>query len=285
MIATLWNRLKHGTMRILCAPDWPRFAGQDWPSKIMQVQATDRFHSKQGRSIARWTLHHDGQALTVYLKRHYRLPRVLGICAALAPLRDWSPGVSEWHHLALAESLGIRVPRAVAAGQGTASWGRMFGFLAVEELTGMLPLHLAIPEAQKRLDPRSFARWKRGLIDELVRIVRLMHDRAIFHNDLYLCHFYVSQADLDQVPDGWRDRVWLIDFHRFSTNRVTPTYARTKDLAQLLYSARIEGITARDRLRFWRGYVGEQKRPWLARYVRWKSAWYERHNRKKSRVI
>ena len=37
-------------------PDWPRFAGADWPATIMTVRATDKLHEKQGRSIARWTV-------------------------------------------------------------------------------------------------------------------------------------------------------------------------------------------------------------------------------------
>ena len=41
--------------------------------------------------------------------------------------------------------------------------GRLQSFLAVEELTDMLPLHEAVPLAHRNLAPDDFARWKRGL--------------------------------------------------------------------------------------------------------------------------
>ena len=71
----------------------------------MAAAVTDRFHAKQGRTIARWTLGDDRQQLVVYLKRHYRLSWWHGLLALLWPEGDWSPGMQEWEHL---ESAGAR---------------------------------------------------------------------------------------------------------------------------------------------------------------------------------
>ena len=282
MIAALWGRLRHGVALLFQQPDWPAFVGEDWPQRIMDVAVHDRFHAKQGRTIARWSLDSNDRRLTVYLKRHYRLPRWAGWLATLFPDHGWSPGLGEWQRLRSAVEHGVPAPRAVAAGQWVGPWGRLRSFIAIEELADELPLHEAIPLAARRLSPLAFARWKRELIVELVRLVRLLHDRRWFHNDLYLCHFYIAEADTRQVPASWRERVHLIDFHRYGQARFTAAYARVKDLGQLLYSSsNVAGITDHDRLCFWRCYRGARERPWLRRAILFKCGRYQRHNARK----
>src|SRR5262249_49813248 len=97
-----------------------------------------------------------------------------------------------------------QVPDPVAAGEFIGPRGRLQSFLAIGELTGMLPLHEAIPLAAATLDARTFQTWKRTLIGEMVRMVRLLHEARRFHKDLYLCHFYIARADCGRLPD-WRD--------------------------------------------------------------------------------
>jgi heptose I phosphotransferase len=158
-------------------------------------------------------------------------------------------------------------------------------FLAVEELTGMLPLHEAIPLAAARLAAHDFLRWKRGLIAELARLARLLHDRRHFHKDLYLCHFFVHADDVAAAPESWHGRVWLIDLHRLAHHpRTWPVWV-VKDLAQLLYSSEVKGLTAGDRLRFWRLYrpagAGGRLWRWLRAAILFKWRRYRRHNRKR----
>src|SRR5262249_14167667 len=213
MAGTLWQRLSRGVRRLCQRPDWPRFAGPGWADRIMTAPVTDRFHAKQGRSIARWTLAAEGQRLTVSLKRHDRLPWWRGVMATLWPRGNWSPALREWQHLEWARAQGFPVPTPVAAGEFIGPWARLQSFLAVEELEGMCPLHQAIPAAASVLDPAEFERWKRGLTQEMARLVRELHGRRWFHKDLYLCHFYVSASDT-QTCRAWRGRVHLIDLHR-----------------------------------------------------------------------
>jgi heptose I phosphotransferase len=255
MLSGVW-RLVRGERRLRQQPDWERFAGSDWADRIMSVLVQDRFHAKQGRSIARWSLSGGADRLVVYLKRHYRLPRWLGLMAALWPGASWSPAFQEWDHLEWARGKGLPVPRAVAAGQFLLPGGRLQSFLAVAELTGMLPLHEAVPLAAGRLSAHEFAKWKRGLIAEMACLARALHDRHRFHKDLYFCHFYIDEADTRQTPAGWTGRVSMIDLHRLARHRWTAAWWRSKDLGQLLYSSEVAGVTARDRLRFWRLYSG-----------------------------
>jgi heptose I phosphotransferase len=293
---SFWQRLRRGVCRLHQREDWDRFAGPDWVDRIMDLPATDRFHAKQGRSVARVKFQaKDGprsDRLTVYLKRHYRLPWWHGLATTLFPWLGWSPAFQEWEHLEWTRQQGVPVPRVVAAGEFIGPWCRLRSFLAVEELAGMLPLHEAIPLAYRTLPPAQFRLWKRGLIRELARLTHLLHDRRSFHKDLYLCHFYIAQSDIAVIPEEsgsspgtyWRGRVFLIDLHRLTHHPWTWWWWQIKDLAQLAYSSDIEGIDDRDRLYFWRDYRGpgpwRSALNWLRWAVRIKWKRYHDHNKR-----
>jgi heptose I phosphotransferase len=253
----------------------------------MDVAVTDRFSAKQGRSTGRWVLERPGRRLVVYLKRHHRLGWWRGLLAALWPGGDWSPAMQEYRHLEWARRHGVPVPATAAAGEMIGPACRLRSFLAVEELTGMLALHEAIPLAQARLTEADFRRWKRGLSVELARLTRLLHDRRHFHKDLYLCHYFVHHDDLARPPADWRGRVFLIDLHRLGRHRLMSWLWQCKDLAQLLYSSAVPGVDVRDRVAFWKHYRGPGTRRWWWRWLRravllkWRL--YRRHNARKRR--
>jgi heptose I phosphotransferase len=281
--------IEAGRWRVLQAPDWALFAGPAWPERIMQVEVTDRFSAKQGRSTGRWVLQAGGSRLVVYLKRHYQLPWWLGLLARAWPACYWSPALREWQHLDWARSRGVPVPRTVAAGERVGPGCRLQSFLAVEELTDMLPVNEAVPLARAQLGPAGFRRWKRGLAAEMARVARLLHDQRRYHKDLYLCHFYLHQDDTTTPAPagGWAGRVFLIDLHRLERHPWTWPLWLVKDLAQLLYSSAIPGVDLRDRLWFWRCYRGpgapSQTRGWLRRGVLLKWRLYQRHAQRRKR--
>jgi heptose I phosphotransferase len=282
----VWQRLMEGAWRIRQQPDWAQFAGPLWLDRIMSIPVTDRFHSKQGRSIGRWTLSAGGQKLVVYLKRHYKLPRHHGILAAFFPGREWSPAMEEERHLEWAHRQGLPVPRVLAAGERVGPWGRLQSFIAVEELTDMLPLHEAVPLARERLEGARFQLWKRALAKEMARLVHALHDRAYFHRDLYLCHFYVPRNATGTVPQSFTGLLHVIDLHRLARHRWTWPWWQAKDLSQLLYSSDVAGVDVRDRLAFWRAYTalaGKGQAPrLLGRWIRFKAGRYQRHNRRRA---
>lgn len=283
-VSSLWRRLRRGTHLYRKAGDWDRFAGEDWETRIMAEPVTDRLHEKQGRSIGRRVFEAGRGRLSVYLKRHYRLSRLHGLLGTIFPNRAWSPGLQEWQHLKWAAGQGFLVPRPVAAGQMVGPWFRLQGFLAIEELHDMLPLHQAVPLAAQRLDPATFSHWKRGLTAELARIARELHLRHVFHKDLYFCHFYIPESYTWKTPESWNNRVVMIDLHRLARHSLTGVWWQAKDLAQFLFSSEVNGVTARDRLRFWKLYRSGWGRPpasWLARLILWKSGFYLRHARRK----
>jgi heptose I phosphotransferase len=262
-------------LRFQHAADWPELVGEDWPREILSADLTDRLHRKQGRSIARWTLTNSTRQLAVFVKRHYRH----SFWKSRLPGAK-SDAIREWHHLEQACLLGVPVPRAVACAEWSRWPGRLQGAIVLEELRDMVALHEAIPLAAKMLPSFEFERWKAGLIAELVRLTKLLHDRGYVHRDLYLCHFFIPAAMIASRNVRWAGQVVLIDWHRLARVRLLPTLRRAKDLGQLLFSAQLPGITKRDVVRFWRLYRGDKSRPVLRRLIAWKWRRYQAHNRK-----
>jgi heptose I phosphotransferase len=281
---SFWQRLRRGVRRLRQEPDWEPMVGPHWAEGIMDVAVTDRFHAKQGRSTGRWIIENAGRHLAVYLKRHYRLRWWQGLLALVWPGRGWSPAFQEWDRLAWARAQGLPVPRTVAACETIGPWGRLQSFLAVEELADMLPLHEAIPAAERCLAPVVFQCWKRSLAIELARLSRELHSRRRFHKDLYLCHFFIHREDTQRLP-CWRGQVHMIDFHRLGHHPLTWPLWQAKDLAQLLYSSDLPGVTARDRLTYWRSYFGASRHSWFTRWLRqailWKAGLYQRHGERR----
>lgn len=254
-------------------PEWREQFADDWLAfapptgdALMAAELHDRLHVKQGRAIVRWTLSRGDRRLVVFLKRHFR---------------GNADAAREADHLRWAERNGFRVPRVVAVGEKRESWRRSQSYLALEELTGMSALHEAIPAAERQLDPAAFQRWKRGLIAALAALVARLHALRHFHKDLYLCHFFVPDHSCRAEPASWNE-LTMIDLHRLGHHRWTAAWWRLKDLAQLLYSSDVPGVTPRDRLRFARLYAGANRRTLAWRCLRWAVGvrWrnYRRHN-------
>ena len=256
----------------------------DLDASVMDLAGGDRFHRKQGRSTAR--LRFDAAAagapaLSVYLKRHYRLPAWDRVRALVHPAGRYSPGASEWAHLERARDLGIRVPEVVAVGERIGPWGGLQSYLMVAELVDQAPLHEAIPALAATLDPTRFKRLKRALIVEMAEIVARLHLAHAFHKDLYLCHFFVPPGDQAQ-PSG-DGRLCLIDLHRLAVHRWSGPRWRCKDLGQLLFSTEgVAGVDDRDRLRFWMHYRRRMRFRFPEverRLAQGKAALYGKHNR------
>jgi heptose I phosphotransferase len=291
---TGWRRWWRGEFRWRCTPDWERAVGSSWPDWILRVPVHDRFHAKQGRSTGRW-ITPGPPHLTVYLKRHLRLPwrqrlRVLffGGC---------SPAWAEASHLEVARSLGIPVPTAHLVAEWLGPRLQVHSVLAVAELTGQWAVNEVLPEARRCWPRSAVRRWKRHVTETTARLTARLHCAGWFHQDLYLCHFYTDlpgnpgrqpltmTPSGDQAPGALGPKVHLIDWGRLRRRRWLPWPAQVKDLAQLLFSSWIEGVTPTDRWRWWRVYsqaVGLRLGSWQERCLRWWVTWkakrYLRHN-------
>jgi heptose I phosphotransferase len=274
---TFLDRLLRGTRWAWTAERHRDRLPANLAESVMAIESSDRFHAKQGRSTARVRFDAPGGPLSVYLKRHDRLPWLNRIAALLAPGSDQTPATAEWRHLERARSLGIPVPEVVAAGEEVGPWGELRGFLMVAELVGADEVNRVIPFMSTTLEPRDFARFKREVIIEMAAISARLHASRSFHKDLYLCHYFLDP----DLPAG--HRLTLIDLHRLGTHHWMPWRWRWKDLGQLLYSTEgVAGLDDRDRLRFWKHYRAGLKLSWPrleARAIRAKAARYLAHNR------
>ena len=95
-----------------------------------------------------------------------------------------------------------------------------------------------------------------------------------------------SKRHSRQMPlPALRER--LLDCRFAATGELTRIRIPVKDLAQLLFSSNVAGVDARDRVRFWKLYLGAGRRTWFGRLLRrailiqWHS--YRRHNARKKR--
>ena len=275
-----WRRWRRGAVHLQATSAWSAAVPADWPAWILDVPVTDRFHAKQGRSTGRWFV--PGPApLVVYLKRHYELP--LGMRLRVLLGVGSSPALVEARHLETARRLGIPVPETLMAAEWVGPGLRLRSALALAELTGQWAINEAMPHARRALSAQGWQRWKRLVSVETARMTARLHQAGWFHQDLYLCHFYVHLPG-PAVNVGPGD-VHLIDLGRLCRRRWFSLPAQVKDLAQLLYSSWIEGVTARDRLRWWRHYRqarGIRRGSWweclLRRLVIMKARRYGRHN-------
>ncbi len=278
---TLLTRLVRGTRWSWRAERHDSALPADLDATVMTLESADRHHAKQGRSTARVRFDDGAASLSVYLKRHYRLPLVNRVFALLHPSGRHSPASAEWAHLERARALGIAVPEVVAAGEWIGPWGALRSYLMVAELVGHAPMHEALPELAATLDPASFARLKRALVAEMAEVAAKLHAAHAFHKDLYLCHFFLDRRA--GPPAG--PRLCLIDLHRLAVHRWTAPRWRWKDLGQLLFSTHgVPGIDDRDRLRFWKHYRRRSRMVLpsaQARLIRGKASLYLKHNQEK----
>jgi len=279
---SLWERWARGVNWTWINEHYRARLPDDFDVTVMSLESRDRFHAKQGRSTARVVLEETDRPLTVYLKRHFRLPWPARLAALFDPAGRYSPAAAEWAHLEHVRALGIDVPDVVAAGERIGPRTDLRSFLMVAELSGCAPLNELLPQLAGRLDARTFAILKHRLIGEIARITATLHAARVFHKDLYLCHFFLDSVRLDL--NGRPLRVVLIDLHRLHEHRHWSNWWRWKDLGQLLFSTYgVDGITDRDRRRFWTRYcrlVGIDRPGWHARMIRLKAARYLEHNRK-----
>lgn len=275
---SLLARLVHGTQRYWLSEEYRAALPDDLAETAMALESTDRLHAKQGRTTARIRFDSPWGPLSVYLKRHQRLPWWSGLAATLRPRGRFTPAAAENAHLARARELGIPVPDVVAGGEIIGPWGRLQSFLMVAELTGCEALNEALPGLQEALSSGQFERLKRTLIAEMAGMTAALHRHHLFHKDLYLCHFF-----LDTRPRSAGPRLTLIDFHRMGEHRAAAFRWRWKDLGQLLFSTvGVTGINDRDRLRFWKHYRRLAPLHWpelQRRMVRTKADRYGAHNR------
>lgn len=225
--------------------------------RVAALEPVDEHVEKQGRSTARCRLGSE----SLYLKKY---PSLRWWERRLLPLSAF-PGPRELANYRRTAALGIRVPEVLLA--GACRRHPCASFFATRELAGYRPLHVFVPE--RRLPTPA----RHALALRLAEMVRRLHAARLYHRDLYFCHFFARETD------GGPELV-LIDLGRLMRSP-RPRW-RVKDLAQLLFSSFVPGVSRTDRMRFFHAYLGvkklDPKARRLAAVVAAKAEGYRRHN-------
>jgi tRNA A-37 threonylcarbamoyl transferase component Bud32 len=218
-----------------------------------------------------------GATCTLYLKRHQR-PRVTELIKPLFRLTRPIVGArNEWEAILRFHEIGIATMVPVALGEAD---GRSFlmtqGIEDCQKLTAWMESHRHSPRNSLRNgDPGNCELAAlRNIVTDLADVARRMHAAGMHHQDFYLTHLMVPQS-------GRTGAIHVLDLGRA---RFQPRLARrwiVKDLGQLNYSA--DGVSASDRLRFFKRYLGRNfisEDRALARRILSKSRAIARHSRK-----
>ena len=91
----VWTRLVEGTRWAWVSEDYRAALPADLPETVMGLESSDRHHAKQGRSTARVRFDSPWGPLSVYLKRHHRLPWPARVGALLFPGGLHTPAAAE----------------------------------------------------------------------------------------------------------------------------------------------------------------------------------------------
>ncbi len=192
----------------------------------------------------------------VYLKKH----RVRTWRSRLRASFSAGPGATagrvEAENVRSLTDAGIDVMALAAYGETLRPDGWLESFLLTEELEGYAELdHFLrrrfppLPPSCAASDPRELRR----LLRQVALIVRRLHAAGYNHRDLYCCHFLVREPARGQFD------IRLIDLQRVQFRRWRRHRWVVKDLAQLAFSAPQDSVTCRDKLAFFRDYLGVRR--------------------------
>lgn len=132
------------------------------------------------------------------------------------------------------QTLGVAVPQVMGFGKRGYNPAFLQSFILLQELS---PTESLEEMCRHWRDTPPTFQFKRRLIAEVARMVRLMHENGINHRDCYLCHFLWNEGT---------SQLYLIDLHRAQVRRKTPKRWLCKDLAGLYFSSLGMGLTRSD---------------------------------------
>ena len=195
--------------------------------------------------------------LNFYVKRH------LG-CGWSEVLKEWyrfrKPVVSartEWEGAAILSSAGLRVPSVLGKGERGQYPHKVESFVVL----GALEDHETLEHFRRGWLGAEGTRWvllKRGLIAEVAKMCRTMHQCGINHRDLYINHFLINRDCIRSWEPGDLLPLYLIDLHRVQKRKTVPRRWLKKDLSALVFSALDAEITSRDCACFLKTYLGRE---------------------------
>jgi tRNA A-37 threonylcarbamoyl transferase component Bud32 len=196
----------------------------------------------------------DGVQRLLFLKRNWRPYKKDGLASLLRRGTVWSLSRQEWENSRALEAAGLRTARLVAHGEECSWLSEKFSFIITEAAQGRETLQEFLCRCHDSVE-------RRRVFDALAREIRRMHDAGLAAPDLFTHHIFV---DTTAEPP----RFCLIDMARLDRRNPAPDRLRARDLAVLNLTAPVSLVTAKERLRFLRLYVGGTTRAIAGRIAR-----------------
>jgi len=228
------------------------------------------------KRIFLFRLRHEGQPITLYLKRYHSHCGVGEWFGRLTRKQMITEGMKEWRNVLALQAHGLPTLTPVAAGGRVLSGGVKESFFMSLGLDGYNPLdsyistHFTPPMDQKKL------KAKRDLLRAVARLTQNLHGTGFNHRDFYLCHLFVKAKE----PNDFDLRI--IDLQRVGFQMPFKRRWLVKDLASLHYSSLDIPLSDWDRFRFYvlysSGWMDRTRRRSILRKVIKKSRDIERHD-------
>jgi hypothetical protein len=189
------------------------------------------------------------KSVNAYLKRYINPPLKVQLtnwltasCRVALSFSDHDPA----RQLAQA---GIGTYKTIAYGW---QWSKFFekrSFIITEEIPNAEALERKLPACFDGPTSTGNLKLRRDFIGSLADFIKKFHTTGYRHRDLYLSHIFYSD----------NGKFYLIDLARAFKPLLLDQRFRTKDIAQLYYSAPGRHFSRTDRLRFYLRYTGKDK--------------------------
>lgn len=185
----------------------------------------------------------------LYLKRYDKPPILVQLKNWLLSRSRKSCGLIELEHICKLAEAGINTPKAVSYGQQRGILFEKRSFLITEKIPDAESIERRLPDCFNGPARGKNLKLRRNFIYQLAGFIKKFHQTNYRHRDLYFSHIFYNDSG----------KFYLIDLARAFKPVVFRQRFRTKDIAQLYYSAPGRYFTNTDRLRFYLGYMGQDK--------------------------
>jgi len=236
-----WVKLKKGGFTWRLRPG----VSKDIVDRMLALRdgdLTDAEEIKKNPSRAVFRLSSDeGPAL--YIKWH----RFRGLGDAVLSLFRGTRARREWRISLVLEQAGIRIPEVQLIGLRRRCGLPMESFLATREVPG-IALKKWVQVMLVSDKPSDVSRRHR-IASALGNLVRRLHENAVSHPDLHSDNILVDETT---------GNLCLLDLHAAKEVGAISGFRRAQNLAVLYNALSVPGVTAADRVRFAKAYLGPE---------------------------
>ena len=181
---------------------------------------------------------------TLYLKRYDTPPLLTQLKKPLSLIHRTATSTFDYKPSKPLSQAGIRTPKVIAHGE---QWGKIFekrSFIITEQIHNADALERKLPECFLSAQTPETREKRKHFIEKLADFLRTFHNTGYCHRDLYFAHIFLDSDE----------HFHLIDLARAFKPKIFASRYRTKDIAQLYYSAPAKFFSRTDRLRFYLRY-------------------------------